>query len=36
MLVSVKQVMRFYRVFIMKIRGGGVCTVGNAITKNEK
>ena len=30
MLVRVKQVMGFYRVFIIKIGGGGVCTMGNA------
>ena len=34
-LVRVKQVVGFHRVFILKIRGGGVRTVGNAITKNE-
>ena len=28
MLVQVKQVMGFYRVFITKIGGGGVCTRG--------
>ena len=36
MLVRVKQVVGFYRVFIIKVRGGGVCTVGNAITKKKK
>ena len=35
MLVRVKQVMGFYKVFIIKIMGGGVYTVGNAITRNE-
>ena len=34
-LVRVKQVKGFYKVFIIKIRGGGVYTVGNAITRNE-
>ena len=34
-LVRVKQAMGFYRIFIIKKRGGGVCTVGNAITKKK-
>ena len=34
-LERVKQMVGFYRIFIIKIRGGGVCTEGNAITKNE-
>ena len=36
MLVQVKQVMGFYRVFIIKIGGRGVCTTGNVITKKDE
>ena len=36
MLVQVKQVMGFYRVFIIKIGGGGVCTTGDAIMKKDE
>ena len=35
MLVRVKQVKGFYKVFIIEIRGWGVYTVGDAITRNE-
>ena len=35
MLVRVKQVKGFYKGFIIKTRGGGVYTVGDAITRNE-
>ena len=34
-LMRVKQAMGFYRVFIIKIRGGGVCAVGKAVTKKK-
>ena len=35
-LVQVKQLMGFYRVFIMKIGGRGVCTTGNVIMKKDE
>ena len=35
-LVRVKQVVRFYKVFIIKIRGRGVYTVGKAIMKKNE
>ena len=36
MLVQVKQVMGFYRVFIIQIGGRGVCTTGNVIAKKDE
>ena len=35
-LVQAKQVMGFYRVFIIKIGEGGVCTTRNAIMKKDE
>ena len=35
-LVRVKQVVRFYKVFIIKSRGRGVYTMGKVITKKNE
>ena len=35
MLVRVKQVMKFYKIFIIKSRGREVCTKGEVIMKKE-
>ena len=35
MLVKVKQARGFYRVFIIKIRGGGVCTTGDVVVSKS-
>ena len=36
MLVRVKQMMRFYKVFIIKSVGRGVCTKGEVIMKKNE